>query len=136
MSNGSSLQKGIYEALAASPHVMRLLGGAKIFSQAPQQASFPYLTVGQTAERDWSTGAEDGTEHTVTLHVYSQGGGKQEADEIIHTVREVLNASPLTIDEQQQVNLQHEYSEARHDKDRETYHGIVRYRAQTEPAAA
>ena len=34
------------------------------------------------------------------------------------------------------VNLRHELSEARLDPDGDTFHGIVRYRAVTEPAQA
>ena len=34
------------------------------------------------------------------------------------------------------VNLRHEFSEARLDPDGDTFHGIVRYRAVTEPAQA
>lgn len=128
-----SLQQGIYQALAGDPQVTGLLGGANIYDDAPQNASFPYLTFGQTTERDWSTGTEDGSEHTVTLHVWSRGGGKKQTHEIIDVIRDALNAAPLRIADHTLVNLRHEFSEARHDEDGETYHGIVRYRAVTEP---
>lgn len=131
-----ALQQGIFQVLAANPEVTGLLGGTHIFDNAPRNASFPYLTFGQTTERDWSTGSEDGSEHTVTLHVWSRAGGRKETQEIIDKVRSVLNSSPITIDDHHLVNLRHEYSEARHDEDGETYHGIVRYRAVTEPMAA
>lgn len=128
-----SLQQGIYQALAGNPEVTGLLGGANIYDDVPQSASFPYLTFGQTTERDWSTGTEDGSEHTVTLHVWSRAGGKKETYEIIETIRDALNAAPVTVADHALVNLHHEFSEARHDEDGETYHGIVRYRAITEP---
>ncbi|GAB4225333.1 MAG: DUF3168 domain-containing protein [Methyloligellaceae bacterium] len=128
-----SLQQGIYQALAGNPQVTSLLGGQKIFDNPPQDATFPYLTFGQTTERDWSTGSEDGSEHTVTLHVWSRAGGKKETYEIIETIRQALNAAPLTVSDHALINLRHEFSEARHDEDGETFHGIVRYRAITEP---
>ena len=131
-----ALQQGIYQTLVGDPQVTGLLGGANIFDDAPQNASFPYLTFGQTTERDWSTGSEDGSEHIVTLHVWSRAGGKKETHEIIETVRAALNTAPIAIDDHHLINLRHEFSEARHDKDGETYHGIVRYRAVTEPVAA
>lgn len=130
-----ALQQGIYQALANDPELTGLLGGAHIFDDAPQNASFPYLTFGQTIERDWSTGSEDGAEHTVTLHVWSRAGGRKETQTIIDRVRAALNGSPISVDDHHLVNLRHEYSEARHDENAETYHGIVRYRAVTEPAA-
>lgn len=131
-----SLQKGIYQALAGDPQVTGLLGGAQIFDNAPQNVSFPYLTFGQTTERDWSTGSEEGSEHTVTLHVWSRSGGRKQTHEIIETIRKALSAAPIAIDDHYLVNLRHEFSEARHEEDGETYHGIVRYRAVTEPLAA
>ena len=48
-------------------------------------------------------------------------------------IRDALNAVPLTIADHTLVELKHEFSEARHDEAGETYHGIVRYRAITEP---
>lgn len=128
-----SLQQGIYQALAGNMDVTGLLGGQNIFDNPPQNTSFPYLTFGQTRERDWSTGSEDGSEHTVTLHVWSQAGGRKETQEIIETIRSVLKDGPLSIEDHHLVNLRHEFSEARHDEDGETYHGIVRFRAVTEP---
>ena len=130
---GCSLQQGIYQALADDPQVTGLLGRTNISDNAPQNASFPYLTFGQTTERDWTTGVEDSSEHTVTLHVWSRGGGKKQTHEIIDVIRDALNAVPLTIANHTLVKLKHEFSEARHDEDGETYHGIVRYRAITEP---
>lgn len=128
-----ALQQGIYQALAGDPQITGLLGGVNIFDDAPQNAAFPYLTFGQSVERDWSTGSEEGAEHTVTLHVWSRASGKKETHEIIETIRSALKTAPVTVADHALVNLHHEFSEARHDKDGETYHGIVRYRAITEP---
>lgn len=129
-----ALQQSIYQALAGNAEVVDVLGGAKIFDDVPQSASFPYLTFGQSIERDWSTGSERGCEHTLTLHVWSQAGGRKQTHEIIEKVRAALNDAPITVEDHKLVNLRHEFSEARRDEDGETYHGIVRYRAVTEPA--
>ncbi|MGD9866729.1 MAG: DUF3168 domain-containing protein [Hyphomicrobiales bacterium] len=134
-SAGWSLQKGIYQALAEHPQLTALLGGTKIFDDAPQKAGFPYLTFGQSVARDWSTGGEDGEEHILTLHVWSRAGGKKETHEIIGAIRDVLHDQALPLQDHHLVNLRHEFSEARQDPDGETYHGIVRYRAVTEKAA-
>jgi hypothetical protein len=47
-----------------------------------------------------------------------------------------LHDQPLTLVDHDLVNLRHEFSEARPDPDGDTYRGIVRYRAVTEPAHA
>ena len=130
------LQKGIYETLTGDPSITGLLGGPNIYDDAPQNADYPYLTFGESVERDWSTGSEDGLEHILTLHVWSRAGGKKETHEIIEAIREVLKSGAVPVSDHALVNLRHEFSEARQDPDGETYHGIVRYRAVTEPMAA
>lgn len=127
------LRDGIYRALASSQEIKASLGGLALYEDAPQSAPFPYLTIGQTTDRDWATGESKAGEHTVTLHVWSRVGGRQRTQEIMEHVRSALSRTPITIAGIQKVQLQHEFSEARHDEDGETFHGIVRYKAFTEP---
>lgn len=127
------LQKAIYQALTASTELTTLLGGPDIYDHVPQKASYPYITLGQTIERDWSTSSEEGSEHLVTLHVWSQNGGRKVAQEILAVINAELNNSLLTVSDHHLINIQHEFSEVRRDPDDETFHGICRYRATTEP---
>lgn len=129
-----ALQRSLYQALANSLDLVTLLGGVRIYDDAPQAASFPFITIGQSVVRDWSTGSEDGAEHSLTLHVWSRTGGKKEMQAIIEAIRAALHDQPLTLEDHYLVNLRHEFSEARLDPDGDTFHGIVRYRAVTEPA--
>jgi hypothetical protein len=131
-----ALQRGIYQALVGSSDLTTLLGGARIYDNAPQGAAFPFITFGQSVVRDWSTGTEDGAEHNLTLHVWSRTGGKKQAQEIIEAVRAALHDQPLILADQHLINLRHEFSEARLDPDGDTFHSIVRYRAVTEPEQA
>ena len=131
-----ALQRGVYQALAGSLDLTTLLGGVRVYDDAPQAAPYPFITLGQSVIRDWSTGTEDGAEHTLTLHVWSRSGGKKQALEIIEAIRAVLHDQPLVLADHHLVNLRHEFSEARLDPDGDTFHGIVRYRAVTEPAQA
>jgi hypothetical protein len=128
-----ALQRGIYQALAGSSDLTAMLGGARIYDDAPQAAAFPFITLGQSVVRDWSTGTEDGAEHDLTLHVWSRAGGKKQVNEIIEAIRDVLHDQPLVLADHHLINLRHEFSEARLDPDGDTFHGIVRYRAVTEP---
>ena len=129
-----SLQRGVYQALAGSVDLTTLLGGVRVYDDAPQAAPYPFITLGQSVVRDWSTGTEDGAEHDLTLHVWSRSGGKKQVHQIIEAIRAVLHDQPLTLADHHLVNLRHELSEARLDPDGDTFHGIVRYRAVTEPA--
>ena len=130
-----AIQRGIYQALANSSNLTSLLGGARIYDDPPQAANLPFVSLGQTELRDWSKGTEDGAEHLLTLHVWSRAGGKKQVHEIIESIRGVLHDKPLTLADHHLVNLRHEFSEARPDPDGDTFHGIVRYRAVTEPLA-
>lgn len=130
---GWSIQQGVYQALASASGLTALLGGARIYDDPPQAASFPFVSIGQSVLSDWSTGTEEGAEHLLTLHVWSRTGGKKELHEIIEAIKDALHDQPLTLIDHHLVNLRHESSEARQDPDGDTFHGIVRYRAVTEP---
>lgn len=134
MSNaGWALQQSIYGALVADTALLALLGAPRIYDDVPQGTPFPYLTFGQSTLRDWSTGSEAGDEHVLTLHVWSRAAGRKETHAIMGALRHALHDAPLALDGHRLVNIRHELSEARRDPDGDTYHGIVRYRAVTEP---
>lgn len=128
-----AVQRGVCQALAGSSNLTTLLGGTRIYDDAPQAAPYPFVTLGQSVIRDWSTGTEDGAEHSLTLHVWSRSGGKKQVHEIIEAIKAVLHDQPLMVADHHLINLRHELSEARLDPDGDTFHGIVRYRAVTEP---
>ena len=131
-----ALQRGVYRALAGSLDLTTLLGGVRVYDDAPQAAPYPFITLGQSVIRDWSTGTENGAEHNLTLHVWSRSGGKKQVQQILEVIRAVLHDQPLLLADHHLVNLRQEFSEARLDPDGDTFHGIVRYRAVTEPAQA
>lgn len=131
----AELQATVVTALTTDPAVTALLGGPKVFDRVPERASFPYLTLGRTAVVDWSTGTEDGAEHILTLHVWARGGSKQETYEIMDRVTEKLHEAALPLTSHRLVNLQLQFAEARQEPDSPTYHGLLRFRAVTEPLA-
>ena len=128
-----ALQRNIYQALTNSSKLTSLLGGDRIYSQAPPAAQFPFITLGQTVNLDWSTGTDEGAEHSLTLHVWSRADGAREVHEILEMIRTVLHDQLPALENHYLVNLRHEFMGARLDPDGETMHGIVRYRAVTEP---
>lgn len=128
-----SLQESIFQALTNDPALTTLLGGAHVFDDVPQDASFPYVTLAQSEARDWSTGTEEGSEHIVTLHVWSRAGGKKETQAIVEAVQDVLHDADLTLSDHRLINLRQERAEVRLEPDGETYRAILRYRAVTEP---
>lgn len=128
-----SLQQAIYSAVTTNAALNTLIGPPRLYDDVPQNAVFPYLTLGQSTTRDWSTATEAGDEHRLTLHVWSRAGGRREAQEIMGALKAALHDQPLTLTGHRLINLTHELSEARREPDGDTYHGLVRFRAVTEP---
>jgi len=133
MSSAAELQKAIFAALGANAALTSVVG-TRIFDHAPANAAFPYITFGRTSVYDWSTGTESGTEQLFTLHVWSKSKGKKEVLEIMELARETLHDAALELEAHRLVNLRLEFSEARYDDRNEAHHGLLRFRAVTEPA--
>jgi Protein of unknown function (DUF3168) len=127
-----ALQKAAYAALVADAEVGALIGD-RIYDQPPRDAAFPYATIGQTTVADWSTGTEDGSEHRLTLHVWSRTGGQSECHAIAEAMRTALHGAALSFEDHALVNLRFETADTRRDPDGITFHGVMRFRAVTEP---
>jgi hypothetical protein len=132
-SPGFALQKGLFAALTGSAALVALLGGARVYDDAPQPVTFPFITIDPAQERDWSTGAEKGLEHLVTIHVWSRYAGRRQIYDVADAIRDALDGAALTLDAHRLVNLRHQYSDLRREEDGETYHAALRFRAVTEP---
>lgn len=135
VSSGASLQDAVIAALAADADLTTALHGRKIYDTPPAGAAMPYVAIGQSVERDWSTGSDEGREHTLTLLVWSRARGRDEAHTLMGHLRRVLNDGALALQGWHLVALRHELSEVRRDNESESWRGLVRFRAVTEPAA-
>lgn len=132
-SSAWELQKAIYASLIADTALTGLLGGARIYDDVPRGAELPYVTFGQSTVRDWSTGTDSGFEQLFTVHVWTRVNGERLAHQIMAALRDRLHDTALTLAGFKLVNLRHEFSDSVRDADGETIHGVVRYRAVTEP---
>lgn len=127
-----ALQQAVHAALVADPDVAASVG-ARVYDDVPQDAAFPYITLGEASVRDWSTGSDTGAEHRLTLHVWSRAQGRKEIKEISGVVSDALDEAALTVTGTRLVNLRFVSADMLRDADGETYHGILRFRAVTEP---
>jgi hypothetical protein len=128
-----ALQKAIHLALTNAPTVTTQLGGPRIYDHVPRGQPYPYVTFAQTSDRDWSTGTEAGSEHTVTLHVWTEAAGRKQALAILDAIATALHDAPLSLDGHRLINLRREFTDAtRLDAD-DAYRGLLRLRAVTEP---
>lgn len=128
-----ALQKAIHVALVADAGV-GAIAGDRVFDAAPRDPVFPYVTLGDIATSDWSTGTEIGAEHRLTLHAWSRGRGKAEAALLVAALEAALHDAALTLVGHVLVNLRFVAAEVRQERDGVTWHGIARFRAVTEVA--
>lgn len=129
-----ALQAAVYGALTADAALTGLLGGAHIYDRVPAGAALPYVTLGDGAASDWSTGTETGTEHLLRFHVWVRDGGRKAVRDIAAALHAVLHEADLPLAAGRLVNLRFTAARILTDPDGETWHGVLDYRAVTEAA--
>lgn len=127
------LQKAVFSALTGNAGLVAALGGPHVHDLAAASAPFPYITFGRTSVQDWDTGTESGSEHLFTLHAWSKARGKTEVLSIMDMIRTSLHDVDLALAGHRLVNLRLDFQEARFNEDLSVHHGIIRFRAVTEP---
>lgn len=133
MSATYHLQKAVMAALLQDGPLASLLGAHRVFDSVPYNQPFPFIVAGEITSTDWDTGSERGFEHTFVLHIWSRSGGKMQTFEVASAVYEALHERALTVEQHDLVNLRHQTTDVRREDDGETYHGVMRFRAVTEP---
>jgi hypothetical protein len=132
----AALRAAVHDALIADAPLTTLLGGPKVYDQAPASAAFPYVTLGEMRVADFSAGDEPGQgallEHQLILHAWSQQGGHKEAHLIAGALLGALDDAPLTLADHRLVNFRFAVADVRRQADGRTYHALVRFRAVTE----
>ena len=100
-----ALRKAVRAALIADAPLLALLGGAKIFDEAPRDALTPYVTFGDALARELSTSLYPGLEQVLVLHVWSMQGGAREGLEIADRIAFLLDDAAMTLDTHRLINL-------------------------------
>jgi len=131
--SGLSLQQAIFTTLTGSTVLVNYLGGAKIYDDTPEDTPFPYVTIGQSLMRDWSTASDQGREHLLRLHVWSRDAGGTETQLITEEIINVLHDQSLILQDNLLINLRFSGADVLRDSDGKTHHSILRFRAVTEP---
>jgi hypothetical protein len=119
-----ALQQAVYAKLVADG-----VAGGRVFDAVPKGATFPYVVLGDGAEEDAGAPA---TVHTLTLHLWSRGGGAREIKQLAAAVRASLDGATLAPDGQVLVGLAFVAADYNRQSDGETWRGSLRLRAVTE----
>jgi hypothetical protein len=127
----TALRAAIYDALIADGALLAVLGGARVYDEAPSVPVYPYVTLGDAHIADASTATEAGLELELTLHGWSRQGGRREAHEIAGALLQALDDAPLVLDGHELVDLRFALADIRREADGRTYQALVRFRART-----
>ncbi len=121
-----ALIETIYAALVNYEPLQSQVHG--IYDYVPQSAELPYICLGRTQERPWLTKTFDGSEHVITLDLWTRDLGRKQIAAMMKAVREAL-ANIAMSDLFNCVLFQFEFSEILRDLDDGVMHGVMRYRA-------
>lgn len=129
-----ALQAEIYSTLIASSNLTTALGGAFIYDDVPNGQKPPYVVFGTAVYSNWSTSTEDGTEHAISLDIWSTENGRKQVLEISQHIVEALDALPQIVSGHHLINMTNESVEVSRNVESGYFHGTLNYRAITEPA--
>ena len=123
-----ALQTTIYSTLNGDNTLTNTLG-AGVFDEVVENASYPFVSLGEETAVDYSTKDLDGGEFTINIHVWSQYKGAKQTKEIMDRIHDLLHDSSLSVSGFNLINLRFEFSDILRDPDGVTRHGVMRFRA-------
>ena len=127
-----ALRKAVHAKLAGDAALSGLLGGARVYDEAPRAAEPPYLTFGDLRSRDWSTQGGHGGEHFLVVDVWSQQRGQREALAVAARVQDLLDDAALSLEGHALVNFRYQQLETRRENQGRYTRASLRFRAVTE----
>ncbi len=129
-----ALQQAVFATLCVSDAVKEIAGDPpRVFDAVPRRAVFPYIVVGDDSEANWDTATDAGSEHTLSVQVWSRAGGRKEIKLAAEAVRGSLDGASLTLDGHTLVDLRYLAADFARQNDGETFRATLRFRAVTEP---
>lgn len=128
---GSQLQKAIFAALNTETAV----AGGRIYDRVPENATFPYVTIGDDQVLDDGNSCDDGWEVFADVHVWSRpdSGSKAEVKDLAASVGSRL-AATLTVTGFTVIIAALESSRTFRDPDGLTEHSVLTFRYVLQPA--
>ncbi|HEX6956259.1 MAG TPA: DUF3168 domain-containing protein [Agromyces sp.] len=110
-------------------------GGARVFDGVPDDQAYPYVTFGDHNESPWDVFGKDGSENRLTLFVWSQALGYEEALTIADRIQQLLHNASLAFDvsdERASVRCRLEMLDTMREPDGRTRRAVMRFLINTE----
>ena len=105
----ADLQSAVFAELTADAPLMAKINA--VWDEPDEGAPFPYVTIGDGTTADWSTKSTLGSDHRLTIHAWSDAGGRMEVKEILDLVHDALHLKNLVVGSNTLVFLRFERGE-------------------------
>lgn len=125
------VQAAIVAALKADAGVAALVGG-RVYDRAPEDAAFPYLSIGPEIAQPFEAQALDGWEMSLQLDAWSRKPGRVECRQIMAASYAALHDAALSVAGEHLVMVVLELQLTMDDPDGVTTHGVQKFRIITE----
>jgi len=122
MSFEIAVQTVVYGLLAGSAELNSLVEG--IYDEAPEDATFPYVTIGESVHNEGDTVNTLGDDASVTVHCWSRYRGKKEVKEIQGAIYNALHRASATYSGYDIIDIHWDTSQSFTDQDGLTRHGV------------
>jgi hypothetical protein len=106
--------------------------GQKLYDEAPHGTEPPYALFGEAQLRDWSADLSPGAEQLFTIGVTSTTRGLSEALELAQRIADLIDESPLNLQDHRLIDLRFLSMETRRDQNGRFARVNLRFRATTE----
>ena len=116
-----AVQKSLHSRLTGDATLMGMVEG--MYDFVPQNATFPYITLGDAQVENQSTSANAIYRIRLQLHVYSRAKGRKEIHEIMHRLHALLHDVSPSVTGYDVVDLKFQRSDVALMRDGEGYHG-------------
>lgn len=124
------LQTAVYARLSGDATLVTTLG-ADVYDAVPDDADFPYVSIGECTESPNDTMGKTGRDMTITVHTWSRYEGMKEVDQIQDRVDALLDRWAPTVSGWSATTMLHEFFESLTETLESSHrlrHGVARYR--------
>ena len=126
------LQSALYARLNSDAGLAGVAGSPQVFDHVPAGTPYPYVTLAGIETRPWHTQTSIGSEHIVTLHIWSDHHGAKQAHAIIAALDDALDNAALALEDHVLINLHTIFWTVQRGLDGKHHQGTMRLRAVTE----
>lgn len=128
-----SFAKAVNAALVRNTALTTLIGAGRVFDDVPHAGEaaakdYPYVVIGDQQGAEQGASDMDGADMTITIDAWSRGAGKQQMLGMLDCIYTALHDNGHSTETGQVIFLRYLGHETVPSGERETWHGLIRFR--------